>query len=491
MVKSNLITGQEAIDKLMEGVSLAVSAIRPSYGVNGTNAIIKEKMYPYHSVRNDAKLIVDAIFTEDKYAEIGLDMVKELMEKADKDSADGRKTTAIILDSILTKAKELGVWGNKLRDELRAFIPLIEAELDKQKTIITEDTVKDVATTASGFEWLGSLLQEIYQQIGKDGIIIPEASGTPNTSYEITEGIKFSGTGWLSASMAYDESVKEPKQAIYKKPVILVTKRKIEKDGDIAPLIEARVKDGRPLVIFTYDMDSGVASRLIATHKAKIAKILIIRASVLWKQYVFEDFAKVTGSTIVEEATGITFKGLKLEHLGTCDTLIVDKEDTIIRGGADISAHIEELKKGTDTDSKLRLSWLVTKTAVLRLGSNSESELTHLMPKCADAINSSRLALKDGVVWGGGIALVRASSVVKASVAGDIMMFALHEPAFQLATNNGGIAEIPPFNVKDSCAVLKNSVRNAIGLASTILTGGTLIHLPKEEPKVDLTKHQF
>ena len=224
-------------------------------------------------------------------------------------------------------------------------------------------------------------------------------------------------------------------------------------------------------------MDSQVASTLIDAHKQHVVNILIIPCPIIWKHYIFEDFAKVTGATIVEEASGVNFKNLQLSHLGTCDRIVTNREETIITGGADISSHIAELKARGDTDSLLRLSWLTTKTCILKLGANNETELSHYRLKMADAINSSKLALKDGVVRGGGLALVEVGLKLPKTKVGDIVESALMAPYLQLVKNNGTEFEVGN-DIVDAAAVVKNAVRNAISLASIVLTSGIVIHLP-------------
>lgn len=512
--ENNILIKAPATRKLLNGLKTATSAIRLSYGAKGVNAIIEQEFYPYHMVANDCETILQSIQVKDRYEKIGLDLLKELSSKAHKDSGDGRKTTCIIGEEIIERGFDSNVLGVELKRELDELIPIIEKKIDAQKRKITEKDVEQVATIAGESRELGSILGSIYKKIGKDGIIIPEGSGTYTTAWDFIEGVRFGDTGYLSPYMVFDEeAVKEGRKetcAVYKNPTILVTKSKIEKDDDIASLLDNCIRNNRPLVIFTDDMDSGVASRIIATHKAKVGKLLIIKAPTLWKNYIFEDFAKVTGSTIVEDASGIDFKSLQVSHLGTCSKITVDQDETTIIGGADISDHIEFLKSSDEPESARRLAWLTTKTCILRIGANNESELSYRRLKCYDAINASRLALRDGVVCGGGVALLNASRGLPRTTAGRILSVALQEPCKQILRNSGyTISEVPDGKkgsihilgkdfqngwgfdcvsgkfvdmhkegIIDACAVVKNAVRNAISLASTVLTGRILIKIP-------------
>jgi len=489
MSESNVVLGKEAMQGMMDGIKHATKAIRLSYGSKGVNAAIQVDLYPFNQTANDAKTIIQAIQVTDQVQKVGLDYLKELVDRQDATSGDGRKTSLIISESILEQALASGLSGMELKRELDALIPVIEKNIDDQKQDITVDDVYKVASIAGESKELGNLLGDIYKKIGKDGIIIPEGSGNYQTTFSVIEGVRFQGTGYLSPYLVYDEvAQKEGRletKAIYENPIILVTKNKITKDSDIEPILNQCVESSRPLVIFTDDMDSGVAQRMIATHRAKVAKILIIKAPVLWKQYVFEDFAKVTGATIVEDSSGITFKTLKLDHLGTCGKITVTQDETIVLGTKDFTSHLEALKANDETDSKLRLSWLQTKTCILKLGANNESELSHLRLKCADAINSSQSALKGGVVAGGGVALLNASQAMPSTKAGEILAIALKEPLHQNERNMGifvGTTLAFSDDIIDSAVVVKNAVRNAIALASIVLTTGIVITKPPKTP---------
>ncbi len=481
--KNNITLGAKATKGMMKGIKDATQAIRLTYGPKGENTVIENEFYPYHMVVNDAQSIIQAIHTSDPIEKQGLDFLKELSDKANKDSGDGRKTTCIIAEEILDAGYQSELKGLELKKELDLLIPFIESKIDEEKTVITEKEVESVATIAGESKEIGKILREIYEHIGKDGIILPEASGTFQTSYQFIEGVRFVGTGYLSPYMVHDEEAKKDGQketkAVYEKPTILVTKRKINSIKEIDPLLASLQYEGKKdLVIFTDDMDSNVASMLIATHVAKVMNILIIKAPVLWKNYIFEDFAKITGSTIVEDASGINFNNLPLSALGTCGKIVVDKDEVTVTGIADISDHLEVLKAIDDTDSKLRLSWLTTKTAILRLGANNESELSYLRLKCYDAINSSRLALKDGVVRGGGVCLANVALQLPNTTAGAILKSALMAPLLQNLQNMGLKEPNWGDEIIDASTVVKNAVRNAISLASTILTTGIVINLP-------------
>lgn len=495
---------RNALWGISEGIRACAEVVGATMGAGGRNVILEEERYPGHSITNDGATIIEKMVFNSPLERIGHSLVKEATDRSNRNSGDGSSTTVVLLDAILQEAKKYKGSPLALKRELDECLAKIEAEIDARKRTITEDDVDKVALIAGESEALASILKEIYKEIGKEGIITLEGSGTEQTNYTLIKGIRFTDTGYLSPYMVHDEIAKKAgareTKAVYENPTILVTKRKIEHLNDVNPLLQEMTKRGqKDLIIFTNDMDSGVASVLIKAHKEGIINCLVIKAPTLWSNYVFEDFARVTGSTIVEDSAGINFKNLNLGHLGTCDKIIVDKEETIIIGGKDISDHLADLKQKGDTDSMLRLSWLTTKTAILRLGSKSEAELSYLRLKAEDAIHSCRLALQDGVVEGGGLCLAKISAEVPENTAGLILARALQAPTRQICQNAG--IEINPtimggYDAKtgqpcdmyeagiiDAARIVKMAVRNAIGVASIALTSETLITLPEKTPE--------
>lgn len=466
-------------EKLLSGISKVSAVIRQSYGPKGSNVSVEDNLYPYHKVVNDAESIIQAIHLEDPIERRGLNFVKELSSKASKDSGEGRKTTIIIAEELLKGGFEAKIPGMRLKEELDALLPDVLDSLDKQSQQITLEDIHKVAETSSRSKETAEWIQKIYDEIGKDGIIEVEGSGTYETSYKVTDGVRFRDAGWISPYMATENN-----RAVYENPYILVTKRKIEKDPDITNLVELARKDNRALVIFTDDMDSGVATRLVATHQAKVAKILIIKAPILWKGMMFEDFAKCVGATIVEDRTGLTFKNLKVEHLGSCEKLITDAEDTVLMGIKDISDHKKELKEKGDNDSLLRLQWLNTKSAVLKMGAGSESELSYKLLKARDALNACRLSFLEGIIVGAGKGLSQSAHELGKGLTETILYKALYAPLLQLCDNNGGdIIELE--GVYDAKIVISNAIKNAVSLAGIVATIQGDIRL-KDRTKEDI-----
>lgn len=510
---------------MVNGIDQAASIVRKTMGAAGSNVVIQIEQHPYHQVTNDGATIVENIHLEDPEEAMGLQFLKEVVGRSNKNAGDGSTTTVVLLDAILKEGMKLQKRDMEIKKSLDECLPLIEKAIDDQKRLITSDDyerLKQVATISGEDEKFGELLAEIYQKIGKDGIIHPEyVLGKEGNSYSFIQGVRFAyGTGYLSPAMVHDEeAIKEKRKetkAIYENPVILVTKRKISNVHEINPILQA-IGTKRDLVIFTDDMDSQVASFMIATHQARkanplmeVPRITIVKAPVLWKNYVFEDFAKCVGATIVEDATGINYKNIKLEHLGTCEKIIIDKEETVIIGTANIIEHLKELKKVVDdgdvgdNDFARRLSWLTSKTVLLKIGGLSDTELSYKRLKAEDAINATRSALQDGIVAGGGVALLNVAYTMPDTLGGKILHQALQAPIRQIIQNasvseksmanpysggntgfnakTGEVVDMFDAGIVDSAKIVKNAVKNAIGIASTLLTASSALVLPPKDP---------
>lgn len=501
---------ENALPKLAFGIKKATDIVAKTMGPKGSNIEIESKLYPYHQVTNDGATIIKSIVLSDPIEKIGLSHLQEAADRSNNNSGDGSTTTAVLLNAILAEGIKSGINSLELKNSLDECLPIIEKSITRQTRQITVDDIPAVARIAGENEGLAATLGEIYKTIGKDGIIHLEGSGTYDTSYTLIEGVRFFDTGYLSQYMMYDEQAekegKKATKATYKNPSILVTKNKISNLKDIDPILQALITQGKKsLVIFTDDMDSNVARALIELQKNenRSINILIIKAPVLWKRYVFEDFAKITGATIIEDTSGTSLGNkFRMDWLGTCETLICDKEETTVIGIQDISDHIAELEKQGTNDAKLRLSWLTTKTAVLKLGSKSETELSYLRLKAEDAIHSSRLALKYGIVAGGGVAFINAIKVLPDSIGGNILKIALKKPIEQIVENagytkhltenkflivggsmgydasRGEIIDMFEAGIIDASSVVLGAIRNALGIASTLLTTSSVITIP-------------
>jgi chaperonin GroEL len=502
--KSNVYTENEAREALMRGVSAVASAVKGTLGAAGHNAILERSVNPGHIVTNDGVSIAHDVKMEDPVENIGANLAKEISQRSDKESGDGTTTSIVLLEAILKEGIKAEGSPMEIKRSLDECLPIILKSIDEQKKEISVDEVASVAAVSAESDVLGNLLQQIYQEIGKDGIVELDNSNTFDTFYEIKEGVRLRNSGYIAPYMA-----NEGTRAIYKKPRILIAKAKIGTLTDVDGLFQALNGEGvNEIVIFCDEIDPTVLSALAFTHQRGIFKTLIIKAPTLWKDWIFEDFSKITGANIVDGLT-TTWKSVTTKDLGTCDKLITSKEETSVIGIKDVSEHIKNLEElGKQDDQQLiRASWLQTKAAVLKLGANSESELSYIRLKAEDARNACHLALKDGVVPGGGVALWNASIHLPDSVGGDILRDALKRPLWQIINNTGDDKDVIYFpssshgydantgeivdmweaGILDPALVVKNAIKNAISVAGTVLTSRVII-INKQEKTNETTQ---
>ncbi len=496
--KSNVYLNTDARDAIMRGVNATADAVKVTLGAAGANAILEAGVQPGHLVTNDGVSIAQMVFMDDPVEQIGANLIKEIATRSDAESGDGTTTATVLAQAIL----EVGLYTDEppmdIKNSLNEALLLVNTSLDEQKKTITVNEVEQVATVSAEDAVLGKMIGDIYKEIGPDGIIEIDTSNLPTSYHTVTDGVRLRGAGYLGAY-----STTEPGKAVYKNPKVLVAKDKIASLEDIEPIVKALANAGKnELVIFCDDVDIAVANRLALTHLQGNFKTLLIKAPTLWKDWLTEDFARITGATVVNAQEGVTWKNLLMAHLGTCEQVITTATETRVIGIQDISQYLATLNASTNPDDKLRASWLQTKVATLRLGANSETELSYLMKKAEDARSAAYLALQDGIVAGGGIALFNAIKCLPNTVGGNILKLALVEPVRQICINAGHvdmefvdgdfggemgydakqnkIVNMWEAGIVDPVRVVKNSLKNAVSVAGTVLTTKVVITLHKE-----------
>lgn len=485
---NNICEGEELQRQLIDGIEQVSSVIRKSYGNRGSNVSVESNMPPFHLICNDADTIIQSIYSYNPIQRRGLNFLKELSATATKSSGEGRKTTIILAETLLKEGINAKVKGMKLKEELDALVPQVLESLDQQSKKIELEDISKVAETSSRSKELGEAIAKSYQDVGRDGIITCEASGTDQTYHTFTTGVMFDDAHWMSPYMARGAS-----QMTFEKPYILISKTPIKNEAEINGFMEWFINAGyRDLVIFCDQVDSRVLAALTMANSVglptaqgskMIVNFLVIQPPTLWKDTAYIDFAKCTGADILDEKSGVNWKNLVGEigagrfNLGTCDKLVCDAKDTLLTGISDIEEHKAELQKKVDdkavdaNDAKRRLWYLNTKSAILRVGANSESELSYKLLKAKDALSACRASLMEGVCEGSGKALITASNQLEVFSTSQILINALNAPYDQLLINNDG-QDIDTTNVYDATLVLKNAVKNSISLAGMVMTLG-------------------
>ena len=475
---------------IYDGINETIDLAKITIGAKGRNVVLEEEYEPYHRVTNDGASIALRTWYEDPVMALGDSFVKEMARRSNKESGDGSTTSMILLQAILKEAQKQNASGMEVKKSLDALIPFIEQKIDEQKKVITENEVGTVASISAEDEELGKIIQEMYQEITKDGTVELDFSNTAKTFFTVKDGVILK-----NASISDTKLFNKDKKAQYENPLILITKQKVTL-ADIDPLMTkiSKADNGKKksLVIYYYDIEPNIESTLVATHQAGIMDILLIKAPLIWKDFITEDFAKVTGATIITN----NLREAELSDLGTCGIITTDRRETKLNGTLDVSEHIQDLMSEGDDDSLRRACWLKAKTAVLKLGSYSGTDMTRLRDKAEDAINAARLSLEDGVVAGGGVCLLNVANSLKGSLGADVLSQALTYPIKQIIENaekdpnlfsvmsggtkgfnarTGEIVDMWEAGIIDPAKTMKNAIISAISIAGTILTSEACI----------------
>lgn len=512
MKNDNLFSGKEAREKLMEGVRKGAEAVAATLGTSGSNSLIECVENPRHFATNDGATILASIKLADPIEEIGRAILFEAVSRANRASGDGSSTTCVLTQAILQEGmKYIGeVSPMEIKRSLEACIPLIEKSLSEQKREITVDTVGQVATISAEDEEIGNRIQEIYQKIGKDGIIQWDISKTPEDSYSIGTGIKIDWATYVAPYMA-DEGGTTIRVS---NPKILLTRRKITTALEFENLFRDLFQSGvKEIVVFCEDIDVQVISDLYKTQRIQGFRTIVIKMPILWRQEWWEDLSLATGAKVIDEISGIQLKDAKQEHIGTVNHIGITKEDTFLDGIQDLSKHILSLKVDGSDEALQRAARLNINTARYFVGAHSESALAYRRLKCEDAINSASAALENGILPGGGIALSHSGESIlngnDTTLGGKILDVALRKPLEQIIKNTGKSVEdvtgwiaiaffggektrgfdsrtgtlVDMFEtgIVDAYDVVLNAITSAIGVAASILTCQSVIILPRDE----------
>lgn len=480
---------QGAREKLMRGIIKAREVIASTYGPQASTVITQETLYPGYAVVDDGAYALDKIKLDDPIEQMGVEILKESVKKSNKESGDGSTTSTILTAAILQAGIDLKVEGREVKESLDACLPFIEKSLDEQTKQISVEEVGPIASIASGDSSIGVLLEDIYTNIGKDGVVELDHSGTPVTSYEIVSGVRFRGVGFLHEMMTNDG---KGKTATLQNPKFLIVKQPITSTNQIDGILKGLISSGvMELVIFYKEISDQVLQYMAEGHVSGRFKFLLLKAPTLWQDWLFEDIAIVTGGRIIDQQTGtsLAMMGSKVNWLGSAEKIVAHKDETLIfphpenvSAQSAFATHLENLKEeGKKDDQQLvRASWLETKTAVLKIGANSDSELKLKFLKIEDGRNSCYQALQSGIVEGAGKALYTAANACNDSLGGKILKTALCAPYLQLQENMG-VEEIDTTNIYDPAAIPKNALRNAVSVAGTVLTAKSVITIPPKE----------
>jgi len=502
MSQDNLHVGNDSRSRLVSGIKKAANAVGSTMGTRGSNALIQVIEMPGHMATNDGATILQSIHFADPLEEMGKNILVESVSRANKQSGDGSSTTTVLTAAIIEEGMKSNENAIDIKRSLEECLPIVEEQIKAQSKEITVDTVAQVATISAEDEEIGNRIQDIYQKIGKDGIVYWDVSKTTEDSYSIGTGINIHDAGFLSPFMCdANDAGQNTNQIRLKNPHILVTKQKIASAIDFEKIgAELFAKSITDLVVFADEVEPLVMNDLVKTRMMRGFRFILVRMPTIWKDQWFEDIALASGATVVDPSLGLPMKEVKMEHLGTVGDIIITATDTFIDGIKDLSDHVQKLTDEASEESTHRASRLNTKTARYFVGAPSESALSYRRLKVEDAISAAYQALHGGIVPGAGNAM--ACVVLPDTIGGRILETALLKPMLQIMDNASITVKTEPVKGKgydtrtrelvdlikagivNPTNVEINAVRNAISVAATLLSAPTVVTLPQHDEAI-------
>lgn len=523
----DLYYGEDARNKLWNGVDKLASAVKVTLGPKGRNVLV-DRPSGTPLIANDGATVTNGIELEDITENLGAQMLKEVADKTNSEVGDGTTTTILLTQAIIREGlKNIAAGANPMavRRGIHGAVDVVVKALDEQAYRVekTEDIAR-AATVSGSDEAVGRMIAQIMEQIGQDGVITVEEGKTLDTTFEIVTGTQFD-KGYLSSYMVSD---KERMEAVLDHPYILFTDKKISDLQDVIPLLDQVAQLKRTLLIVADDVEGKALTALIVNKMQGAIDVVAVRAPGFGdrKKALVDDLALLTGATVVREETGDVLSEAAVDVLGQAEKVTIMKDRTLIINGAGdqekiadrmamLRRQLAEAKTEFDIDkARERLGKLAGGVGIIKVGAASEVELKEKKLRIEDALNATRAALAEGVVAGGGLALCNTVAAVEAyaqELTGDektgarIICRAIEEPARQIAENAGCsgdvvIAEsmrrgegigfdaetntyVPMIEagIVDPVKVTKQALKNAASMASTFLTTEVDVIDPKDE----------
>ncbi len=524
----------DARARVLGGAKALYDAVKVTYGPKGRNVVIA-KGYGGPTVTHDGVTVAEAIDLPEVDDEtlgykVGAELIKQAASKLNKVAGDGTTTVTVLTYSILKEANRLVAAGHDpmaLRKGIEAAGAEVIAKLDSLSEAIEgkSERVAEVATISAGDEVIGKLIAGVIEKIGKDGIVTVEASQGLELEAEVTEGFTFD-RGFVSQFFITDAGRQE---AVYEKPAIVITDKKISNVQEFLPILEKLASAGKKDVVLIADEVEGEALSILVLNKLKgVFNTVAVKAPAFGdrRKEILEDIAILTGATVISEDRGLNFENVELDVVGSARKVIVGKDTTTIIEGAGkpvaLKNRIDQIQaQALNTTSiydkeqyEKRAAALYGKVAVIKVGGATETEIDEKKFRVDDAVAATKAALAEGIVAGGGVTLVNISAQIKAdgadsiSAGRQILKSALKQPFLQITENAGlnsaallaqveaakpgfgvdvnapekGLIDVKKAGVIDPTRVTKEAVQNAVSIASTAATMGALVvDIPEKE----------
>ena len=519
--------GIDARKALEEGVNKLANTVRVTLGPKGRNVVL-DKSYGAPLITNDGVTIAKDIELEDKFENMGAQLVKEVATKTNDVAGDGTTTATVLAQAMVNAGmKNLAAGANPIvlrRGMKKATECAVEAIAKMSEKVTGKDQIAKVASISAGDAEVGQMVADAMEKVSNDGVITIEESKTMKTELDLVEGMQFD-RGYISAYMATDMDKME---AVLDNPYILITDKKISNIQEILPLLEQIVQSGAKLVIIAEDVEGEALTTLIVNKLRGTFNVVAVKAPGYGdrRKEMLKDIAILTGGQVISEELGLELKDATMDMLGRAKSVKVQKENTVIVDGegeksaiearvAQIRAQIDETTSDFDREKlQERLAKLAGGVAVIRVGAATETEMKEAKLRMEDALNATRAAVEEGVISGGGSAYIHASKEVKKlteTLIGDektgaeIILKALEAPLYHISANaglegsviinkvresevgtgfdalNGEYVNMIDAGILDPAKVTRSALQNATSVASTLLTTESVVATIKED----------
>src|SRR6266550_3484068 len=528
MAHKELLFDEEARRALERGVNVLADAVKVTLGPKGRYVVL-DKKFGAPTITNDGVTIAREIEVEDVFENQGAQLVREVATATNDVAGDGTTTATVLAQAIVRQGLKnvtAGAQPLALKRGIEKAVNTIVAGIEKQSKEVTgKDQIARVATISAGDEEIGDVIADAIEKVGKDGVVNVEEGQTFGMDLEFTEGMQFD-KGYISPYMVTDQDRME---AVLEDPYILIANQKIGSVRDVLPVLEQVIQSGKPILIIAEDVEGESLATLVVNKLRGTFTGVAVKAPGFGdrRKRMLEDIAILSGGEVITEEMGLKLENTQLSQLGRARRVVVAKDTTTIIDGAGdsdgIKGRIKQIKneiENTDSDfdrEKLqeRLAKLSGGVAVVKVGAATETEMKEKKHRVEDALQATRAALEEGIVPGGGVALLQATKAVKADAIADddertgarIVLRALEEPLRQIANNsglegsvvvndvrkakagfglnaaNGEIEDLVAAGVIDPAMVTRSALQNAASIAKNILTTEAIVaEMPEKEP---------
>ena len=513
--------GEDARKSLLEGVNKLADTVKVTLGPKGRNVVL-DKSFGAPLITNDGVTIAKDIELEDKFENMGARLVKEVSEKTNEVAGDGTTTATVLAQSMIKEGVKNVAAGADPMAMKRGIDKAVNSAVEELKKISVpvngKEDIARVASISANNDEVGELIAEAMEKVSKDGVITIEESKTSNTELNVVEGMQFD-KGYVSPYMVTDT---EKMEAVVDNPYILITDKKISNIQEILPLLENLMQQSGKLVIICDDIEGEALSTLVLNKLRGVLNVVAVKAPGFGdkRKAMLQDIAILTGGEVITSDLGLELKDTQIEQLGRARQVKVQKENTIIVDGAgdkqqiadrvgQIKAQINETKSEYDKEGlQERLAKMAGGVAVIEVGAATETEMKDKKLRIEDALSATKAAVEEGIVAGGGTALINVAPAVEKTVEGltggeklgaTIVLKALEEPVKQIARNAGLEPAVIADNVKksevgvgfdaskeeyvdmkksgivDPTKVTRSALQNAASIASMVITTESLV----------------